>query len=154
MKIDIKKLAISILIPLILGTVVGLLTGSNGGYDSFIKPIFAPPAILFPIVWSILYVVMGISSYMIYESNDVKAKESLKIYAIQLIINLLWSFIFFTFKLYLLAFIWIIILIIVVALMIKKFYEISKTSALIEIPYLLWLVFASILNFSIFLLNR
>lgn len=154
MKVNIKKLAINIAIPLVLGALVGWLSGSNGGYDSFIKPSFAPPGILFPIVWSILYILMGISSYMIGETNDRNKEEALGVYYIQLAINLIWSFLFFTFKLYLFSFIWILLLIAAVILMIKKFYDISKISGLIQIPYLLWLVFASILNFAIYILNR
>ena len=154
MKINIKRLIICILLPLGLGTIIGLITGARGGYNNFIKPTFSPPAILFPIVWSILYALMGISSYIIVESNSNKKQEALNIYYIQLIINLIWSFLFFTFKLYLFSFIWIILLIISVIIMIKKFYDISKISGLIQIPYLLWLIFASILNISIYLLNR
>ena len=154
MKIDVKKLIIRILIPLVLGTLVGLITGANGGYNSFIKPDFAPPAVLFPIVWSILYILMGISSYIIDNSNDGKKEKAMNSYYAQLIINLLWSFIFFSFKMYLFAFIWIILLILAVVIMIKRFYDINKLSGLLQIPYLLWLIFASILNFSIYLLNR
>lgn len=154
MKVNIKKLAINIAIPLVLGALVGWLSGSSGGYDSFIKPAFAPPGILFPIVWSILYILMGISSYIVGETNGINKDKALNTYYIQLAINLIWSFLFFTFKLYLFSFIWILLLIAAVILMIKKFYDISKVSGLIQIPYLLWLVFASILNFAIYILNR
>lgn len=154
MKIDFKKLIISILIPLLLGTLVGIITSLQGNYNELIQPSFAPPKILFPIVWSILYILMGISSYIILASNDKDSDDALIIYIIQLILNLLWSFIFFTFKFYLFAFIWIIILIILVVIMIIKFYRINKLAGLIQIPYLLWLIFASILNFSIYILNR
>ena len=153
MKINIKKLIISILIPLGLGTIVGLLTSAGNNYNEIIQPTFAPPAILFPIVWSILYTLMGISSYIVSESNDTNKEQALSIYWFQLVVNLLWSFVFFTFKLYFIAFLWIISLIILVVIMIKRFYNISKISGLIQIPYLLWLIFASILNFSIFTLN-
>ena len=154
MKVNIKKLIISMLIPLTLGTIVGLITGASGGYDDFIKPSFAPPAILFPIVWTILYALMGVSNYLIDESSDFRTSQAQNAYYAQLIINLIWSFLFFTFKLYLFSFIWIILLIISVIIMIKRFYNISKISGLLQIPYLLWLIFASILNFSIYLLNR
>lgn len=154
MKIDFKKLIISVLIPLVLGTLIGLLTGASGGYNDFVKPSFAPPGALFPIVWTILYALMGVSCYLISESADKNKDEALLTYYLQLAINLIWSFLFFSFKWYLFSFIWIIILIVSVVIMIKKFYDISKTSGLIQIPYLLWLIFASILNFSIFLLNR
>ena len=153
MKIDYKKLIISILIPLLLGTLVGLLTSSSNDYSVMINPSFAPPGYLFPIVWTILYILMGISSYIVSESLSDGVDNALKIYFIQLIVNLLWSFIFFTFELYFLAFLWIVLLIILVIIMIVKFYKIDKLSAYLQIPYLIWLIFAAILNFAIFLLN-
>ena len=153
MKINIRKLLISIIIPIFLGSVVGFLTSGSNNYNDMIQPSFAPPGILFPIVWTILYILMGISSYIVSESNSFDKENSLAIYVIQLIVNLLWSFLFFTFKWYLFSFLWIILLITLVIVMIKKFFNISKISAYIQIPYLLWLIFAGILNFSIYLLN-
>ena len=151
MKINFRKLILSILVPLLLGTLVGILTSPS--VNTMNMPSFAPPGFLFPIVWTILYILMGVSSYIISESNSVCKDDALKTYSLQLIVNLLWSFIFFTFKLYLFAFLWIILLIVLVLLMIKKFYKISKLSAYLQIPYLLWILFAAILNFSIYLLN-
>ena len=147
MKINYKRLIIYVLIPLILGALVGLLSGSSSGYKEMITPTFTPPGILFPIVWSILYILMGVSRYMIDEVG------SIKIYNTQLVVNLLWSFVFFTLKLYLLAFIWILVLIVLVILMIRRFYFENKISAFIQTPYLLWLAFASILSYSVYLLN-
>ena len=154
MKINIRKLFISILIPVLLGGLVGLITGSGNNYNDLIQPSFAPPSILFPIVWTILYTLMGISCYIILESNSYNSGEALAIYIIQLIVNLLWSFIFFVFNWYFIAFLWIMLLIFLVYLMIKSFYSISKISGIIQIPYLLWLIFAAILNISIVILNR
>ena len=151
LKINVKKLIISILIPLGLGFVVGLLSGSSSGYNNIIQPSFAPPGWLFPIVWTILYILMGISDYLVKE--ELNTNDSLKIYIYQLGVNLLWSFFFFTFKWYLFSFLWIILLIILVIIMIKRFYTISKISSYLQIPYLLWIIFAAILNFSIYLLN-
>lgn len=155
MKIDFKRLLINILIPVGLGTIVGLLTSAGNSYNDMVQPSFAPPGIVFPIVWTILYTLMGISSYLVSSSNCkiYDCKEALTVYYSQLAINLLWSFIFFTFKAYLLAFIWILLLIVLVVCMIKRFYDISKVSGLIQIPYLIWLIFAAVLNFSIFTLN-
>ena len=153
MNLNLRKLIYSILIPLLLGSLVGLITASNNNYNMMIRPSFAPPGFIFPIVWTILYILMGISSYLINESNNINTSEAIKIYIIQLILNLLWSFIFFKFELYFLAFIWIIVLIIFVIIMIIRFYKVSKLSAYLQIPYLLWLLFALILNFNIFLLN-
>ena len=154
LKINIRKLIISILIPVVLGGLVGLLTGAGDNYKELVQPSFAPPSILFPIVWTILYTLMGISSYIVSESNSYYKAEALFIYYVQLLVNLLWSFVFFSLGWYLISFIWILLLIGLVILMIKRFYSISKVSALIQIPYLLWLIFASVLNLSIYILNR
>ena len=151
MKIDYKKLIISILIPLGLGALVGFLSGSGNSYNSLVQPSFAPPSWVFPVVWSILYILMGISDYLV--KSDLNTNSSLKIYKYQLAANLLWSFVFFTFKWYLFAFIWIILIIVLVIRMMKEFVSINKTSAYLQIPYLLWLIFAAVLNFSIYLLN-
>lgn len=149
----IKKLAISIAIPVISGFIIGLISSSYTNYTELNLPSFAPPSILFPIVWTILYTLMGISAYLINDTKSYKKRKALSIYKIQLIINLLWSIIFFVFNLKTLAFIWIILLIIAVISMIKSFYSISKLAGLLQIPYLLWLIFASILNLSILFLN-
>ena len=138
MKIDYKKLLAFILIPLSLGSLVGLLTVPNSNIDSILPPW------IFPIVWTILYILMGISSYIIYEET----KEISKIYIGQLIVNLLWSFIFFKFKLFKLAFIWILLLILLVIIMIRDFISKNKTAGLLQIPYLIWLVIAAILNLT------
>ncbi len=146
---NIKKIVFYIAIPLVLGTFVGLLT--NEGYNDMVMPFFAPPGIVFPIVWSILYILMGISRYIIYDNgND---EECIKLYNTQLVFNLLWSFIFFTFKWYFVAFLWLLILLYLVIKMILSFYKVNKTSAYLQIPYVLWLSFASVLNIAVFILN-
>lgn len=151
MKKNIKTLIIFILIPVVLAFLVGLLNGGFVAYKEIIKPSFAPPGFLFPIVWSILYILMGISSYIIYEKDG--CDKALKVYSIQLFVNLFWTVIFFNFRFYFLAFLWILLLIVLVVIMIKEFYKISHKSAYLQIPYLLWIIFACILNFSIFILN-
>lgn len=137
MKINYKRLIISILIPIVLGSLVGLLTVPNSNVDSII------PAWIFPVVWTILYFLMGVSSYIVYE----KIERVPEIYVIQLIFNLLWSFVFFKFKLFVVAFIWIIILFFMVLKMIKEFKLINKLAGNLQIPYAIWLVIAAILNF-------
>lgn len=149
MNLNYKKLIIYFLIPLILGSIVGLLT--SGNYNEIIMSKFTPPKILFPIVWSILYILMGVSRYII--DNKENNHNAISIYRFQLIVNLIWPFLFFNFKWYLFSFIWIILLITLVTIMIIKFLKLSKVSGLLQIPYLLWLVFASILNFAIYTLN-
>ncbi len=151
--IKIKNLIISILIPLVAGIIGSLLGNASQGFEELIKPSFAPPGFIFPIVWTILYILMGISFYIIYNSNSEYRKRAIIIYFIQLILNMLWTLIFFRLNLLLFAFIWIIVMIIFVILMIYYFYKINKISAFLQIPYLIWLIFAGILNFSIYVLN-
>ena len=148
------KAIIYILFPLIMGGIIGVLFNNRTNFETIIKPVFAPPGIVFPIVWSILYLLMGISSCLIYKSNDLEKTSALNTYFLQLIFNFLWTPIFFGLKLYLIGTIWVFIMIILVISMIRKFYRINKISAYLQIPYLIWLFFAFVLSFSIFLLNR
>ena len=138
---------ISIFFPLILGTIIGLLINTSV-YSDYIKPPLAPPSILFPIVWSILYLLMGISYNLTSKSKDIKL-----IYYLQLVFNYLWSIIFFTLDLKLFSIIWLTILIILVTIMISKCYKDNKLAAYLQIPYLIWLFFALYLNTSIYLIN-
>ena len=136
MKINYKRLIILTLIPVLLGALVGLLTSVNTDIDSIL------PKWIFPVVWTILDILMGISSYLVFEVEG----EIPRIYVIQLIFNLLWSFIFFSFRWYIVAFIWIIILFILVLKMIKEFKSIDRTAGYLQMPYAIWLVIAAILN--------
>lgn len=147
-----KIYAKSILIPVIVGGIVGLIISGSIDYDTLEKPILSPPSILFPIIWSILYVLMGIS-YGILESKNLIDSESKLIYYLQLFVNAMWPIFFFVLKWRLFSFLWIIILDILVFIMIFNFYKKNKISGLIQIPYLLWTIFASYLNLSIYLLN-
>lgn len=143
---------IIIFIPIILGTLVGLLLmNSYEFYQGLIKPPLAPPNWLFPIAWSILYLLMGISYYKIIDkSDDVIVRQ---IYRIQLFFNLVWPVIFFLFELLLLSSIWIVCLGVLVMIMIYMFYKIDSKAGLLQIPYLIWILFATYLNISIFILN-
>lgn len=143
----------SILIPVIIGGIVGLIISGSIDYNSLQKPIFSPPSILFPIMWTILYILMGIS-YGILKEKDLVDSNIRGIYYFQLFVNAMWSIIFFTFKWRLFAFIWIVFLDVLVLIMIIKFYKKNKLSGLLQIPYLIWILFASYLNFSIYLLNK
>ena len=138
MRINYKKLSIFILIPLLLGTLVGILTVPDANIDSIL------PSWIFPVVWTILYTLMGVSSYIIFEETN----EIPKIYIIQLVVNLLWSFIFFEFKLFTLAFIWILLLILLVIIMIRDFLSKNKLAGYLQIPYLIWLIIAAFLNLT------
>ena len=143
----------SILIPLLVGGIIGFITSNSIDYNSLILPPLAPPGIVFPIVWTILYILMGIS-YGILECKSLVDSKINLIYYFQLFVNALWSIFFFTLKWRFFSFLWILLLVILVILMIKAFYEKNKTAALLQIPYLIWIVFATYLNFSIYLLNR
>lgn len=127
-------------------------------FASLDKPFLSPPGWLFPVVWTILYTLMGISAYLISQGNAApiaKAKaKALALYTYQLFVNFLWSIFFFNFEWYLFSFIWILLLWALVFIMIKAFYKIDKTAAFLNIPYLLWITFAAYLNFVIWLLNR
>ncbi len=143
----------SILIPLIVGGVVGLIISKFMDYNSLERPFLAPPSILFPIAWTILYILMGIS-YGIIENNDLLDRKTNIIYYLQLIVNALWPIFFFVFKWRLFSFIWIILLAILIITMIVQFYNKNKVAGLINIPYLLWTLFASYLNIGIYILNK
>ena len=143
----------SILTPVIIGALVGLFISKSMDYKYLEKPFLAPPGFLFPIVWTILYILMGISYGILkYKNlNDTKIK---KIYYSQLFVNALWSIFFFFLKWRLFSFFWIILLDFLVIIMISSFYKKNKLAGLLQIFYLIWILFASYLNISIYLLNR
>ena len=152
-----KTLIKCILLPLAVGAVSGFLT-RNGMKDfmQIAQPSLTPPPWVFPIVWTILYIMMGIASYDIFVSEtDRKSKmTALSLYATQLFFNFWWSIIYFNLKNYLFAFIWLIAmwgLIIATTLEFRKF---SKKAALLMVPYLLWTTFAAYLNYGVYVLNR
>ena len=148
-----KNLIISILIPVIIGFLGSIFGNVMNGFDGINKPSFTPPAIVFPIAWTILYILMGISSYLIFESDSSEKDSALLIYGIQLVINSLWTFFFFNLKWFLISFVLVLIILLLVIVMIIKFYKINKTAAYLQIPYVVWLIFAAILSYNVFLLN-
>ena len=126
-------------------------------YERIMRPALAPPAILFPIVWTILYTLMGISSARIRlkkEENPELVLDALFAYVIQLILNFFWSLIFFNMQNFLFSLIWLVLLWIAILVMIIRFYRVEPLAALLQIPYLLWVTFAGYLNFMIYQLNR
>ena len=154
----IKAYIISIIIALATGGISALLTRESMNiYAELNTPPFAPPSILFPRVWSILYVLMGVSAAMIYTSKNttkLEREDALYLYGISLVINFSWSIIFFRFRTFLLAFFWLILLLFLVAKTIAAYKKINKTAAYLQIPYALWVTFAGYLNFAIWYLNR
>ena len=153
MKIQWKNLITCLAIPLAVGGLSALLTRNNmEAFESISKPVLAPPGWLFPVVWTILYILMGIASYLVLTSgkpND----TALTVYGIQLAFNFFWSIIFFNLELYLFAFIWLVLLWLLILKTANLFYQISKPAGYLMLPYLLWVTFAGYLNFSIYLLN-
>lgn len=153
-----KTYFVGILIPVAVGIVSSLLVQENFLlYEELTRPPLAPPKYIFPIVWTILYILMGISSARIYlcetsERSDIK--QALTLYGVQLVFNFMWPIAFFNFEALLFAFIWLMIMWVIIILMIIKFYTIDKTAAYLQIPYLLWTTFAAYLNFGFYLLNR
>ncbi len=135
-------------LPILSGTIIGLITSNFMDYTSLIKPPLAPPNILFPIIWSIIYLLMGIAYYFYKNNNDTNY-----IYYIQLIVNLLWSIIFFILKWRFISILWIILLDILIILTMKFFKNNSKISFYLFIPYILWCLFATYLTIGIYILN-
>lgn len=153
----IKPYVISILIALAVGGLSALLTRGNMNiYDRIVQPPLAPPMWLFPVVWGILYVLMGIGSALVYQnrlSNPEETREALFVYGLQLAINFFWSIIFFNLQAYWFAFFWLLFLWILILQMIRKFYAVSPMAAYLQIPYLLWVTFAGYLTLAIAVLN-
>ncbi len=155
-KIKLKPLIISLIIPLTVGGLAALITRDNMQiYEDIVSPPLSPPMWLFPVVWTILYILMGISSYIIYEETDeTLLSPQMKLYAVQLIVNFVWSILFFNLRAFLISFVWIILLDILIAEMIASFAKVSKAAAKLQIPYLIWVLFASYLNAAIYFLNK
>lgn len=151
-----RTLIVCIAIPLLVGGLSGFLTqNSMETFQQLTKPPFSPPGFLFPIVWTILYTLMGIASYLILVSGESfdTIKNALGIYLIQLGINFFWSIFFFSFNWYLFSFFWLVLLFAFIARTILLFLPISQTAAYLLIPYLLWVAYAGYLNLGIALLN-
>lgn len=146
---------LSILIPLAVGGIAAIFTAKGMPfYEMQRKPWFTPPEVLFPIAWTILYILMGISTAIIWKSDSPDKMAALKIYAAQLIVNFFWSVLFFGLHWYFIAFLWLLFLIVLIIRMIRSFHSISTAAGNLQIPYLLWCCFAAILNFSVWFLNR
>ncbi len=141
------------LLTLGLGFAVSFLMGGFDLYDNIIRPPFSPPGFLFPIAWTILYILIGISAGNVAESNDLDKGYAIKLYFVQLFINLLWPIFFFTLKAPRFALFWLVLLIIAALLTFKNFSAISKRAGILFLPYIVWLFYAFYLNFGIVVLN-
>ncbi len=146
-----KTYAAYIIVTLLGGILVALITMDGMEvYSALEKPMLTPPAWLFPVAWTILYVLMAIGA----SRYALKSKMISGVYFLQLIVNYLWSIIFFGFNAYLFAFFWLLLLLVLVIVMTVQFYKVDKLAGLLQIPYILWLVFAGYLNIMVYLLNR
>ena len=153
-RINITELLIFIVSAELTGALSRLLSGNSFEFfETLTKPPFSPPGWIFPIVWFILYALMGFAAYLIYKSDSKGRNSALVIYWAQLFLNFLWSIVFFRFNLTGLSVAVILALLVMVTFMIFKFGKINTKAAAINIPYLLWLLYASYLNIGILLLN-
>ena len=153
----IKTYVVAIAIPLTVGILSAFFTKDNMDiYEEIIVPDLAPPSWLFPIVWTILYILMGISSGLVYsnrERDPEAARTGLTTYAVSLVINFAWSIIFFNANAFLLSFIWLVLLFYTIIRTIYYYYKVDKIATFLQIPYAVWVAFAGYLNFSIWLMN-
>lgn len=155
MQIKVKLVVSSIAIPLALGLLVNWLTkDSMKIYEQLNKPAIALPGYTFGVIWSILFVLMGISSYIIYVSTSKQRVKALRLYGINLLLVCLWPIAFFTFSSYFIAFVIMIILWGVVFTMVSMFTQISRLAGWILLPYFIWVTYATYLNLQVLLLNR
>lgn len=158
MKKQTRIYIISVAISLGVGIVSALLTRGNMNiYEEVSTPPLSPPSFLFPVVWTVLFVLMGISVAMVLTTGTsplVKRKNALSVYGMSLFFNFFWSIIFFNLRAFLLAFVWLLVLLALIILTIVKYYRINKTAAYLQIPYTVWVTFAGYLNFGIWILNK
>lgn len=155
--INLKRLIIAIAIPEAVGGLSALITGNIGEmYRSYKQPPLSPPGIVFPIVWIVLYALMGIASYLIVEEvkgQTAKKREALFFYGLQLAVNFVWPIIFFRFSAYWVAVVIILVLLALVIVTAIKFRELNFTAFYLLLPYILWLLFATYLNIGVAVLN-
>ena len=154
MILKLKTLIISLAISLGVGGLSSIITRESSEiYKNLNRPPLSPPSWVFPIVWTFLYILMGISSYIIYESNSNIKNKALTVYIIQLAVNFIWPILFFNLNMFLLSFIWIILLFVLILYTVVLFYEINPLAAYLQIPYILWIIFAGYLNLMVYILN-
>ncbi len=156
MKIAWKRLIIAVLIPLLVGGLAAVLTGNAMmAFDALEQPPLSPPAWVFPVVWTILYTLMGVASYLVATANASRIDKdgALAVYALQLAFNFLWPILFFNLEMYRVALVWLILLLILVIITAVRFYRIRPAAGWLLLPYILWLLIATYLNFGIVTLN-
>lgn len=154
-KISIFTLIFALFIPILTGGISAALTGkAMEAYGTMSKPPLSPPAWIFPVAWTILYLMMGLASYYVMVSEEKYGKiMALVLYFVQLAMNFMWSIIFFNRGQYMVAFIWLMIMWGIVIVCSLKFYNLSRIAGFLMIPYILWLTFAAYLNLGTFIVN-
>ena len=158
-KLNFIKLIVAIIVCEIVGSIGAIFTAPNipTWYAGLVKPFFNPPSFLFAPVWTALFLLMGIALYLVWVNKEKiiieKRKIALILFGVQFAFNVLWSYLFFGLRNPLFGFIGIVILWVTIVATIYYFYKVDKSAAYLLVPYILWVSFASILNFSIFLLN-
>jgi len=159
-KVKGEKNIIALIISILIAEGIGLLSGflsmtASNDYEKFNKPPFSPPGWVFPIVWTILFFLMAVAAYRIWMKgkSGEDARKALVLYSTQLFLNFLWSIIFFRFRLYAIAFLELLLLLVFILLTTFEFHRIDKTSGYLMIPYIAWVSFAGVLNFAIWMLN-
>ena len=157
MNIDFKKVGkiiLAILIPLLVGGISALITMNQMElFETVAKPPLAPPRWLFPVAWTILYILMGIASYLLYIADTQEGREALVLYGVQLFFNFFWSIIFFNLEAYWFALIWLFIMWIIILLLLIKSRKVDEIAFWLLLPYFIWTTFAFYLNFGIAVLN-
>lgn len=152
----ILRFVISVLIPLSVGGLSALVTGQfSERYDLLVQPSYAPPAIVFPVVWTILYTLLGVALYLVIKDGFDKpgVREAVFYFAISLVLNFFWSPVFFRWGMILLALVWLLAMIVFAVVNVYQFYQINKAAGLIMVLYLIWLLFAFALNLGVYILN-
>ncbi len=155
MKIDWKKLLLNLALPLGVGALAALLSGGMDRYRGLNQPPLSPPGWLFPVVWTILYLLMGYAAYLVMTSGKEpeEIRKALQPYWLQLAANFVWPLLFFRWELPLTALLWLVVLWVLIFLTIRSFSKINERASDLLIPYILWVTFASYLNLGIYLLN-
>lgn len=146
--------AVSIAAALAVGGLSAVVNAGRFMSETLRQPPLLPPPWLFPIVWTILFILMGISAARVYRSGAPCAGDALFLYAVQLLVNFLWTVFYFSFGAYLLAFFWLLFLLLLVALMLARFERAAPGVGKLQLPYAAWLLFAAYLNFGTWLLNH
>lgn len=153
-KEKIRAYVLSILISCAAGGLSAIFSGGMKNAGELVNPPLTPPAWVFPPVWSVLYILMGISAAAVWLKKSKDTKKALTCYGVQLIVNLIWPVLYFMLEMRLAAFIWILVLCALITVMIIRFRAVDRRAAYLQLPYLVWTLFAAYLNFGTYILNR